>query len=112
MSFFRQKNDCTCMFFCVIIIHIGSILKKKKPKKKQLHHPQIYPFSDIAEEFLKEFTIAYNTAYGVEYTKKTLKEIDADSFAEEKPVYKLSHRPVSTGKYGSVATQGRIQDFF
>lgn len=83
-------------------------LRKKKPKKKQLHHPQIYPFSDIAEEFLKEFTIAYNTAYGVEYTKKTLKEIDADSFAEEKPVYKLSHRPVSTGKYGSVATQGRI----
>ena len=56
--------------------------------------------------------MAYNTAYGVEYTKKTLKEIDADSFAEEKPVYKLSHRPVSTGKYGSVATQGRIQDFF
>lgn len=85
---------------------------KKKPKKKQLHHPQIYPFSDIAEEFLKEFTIAYNTAYGVEYTKKTLKEIDADSFAEEKPVYKLSHRPVSTGKYGSVATQGWTQDFF
>lgn len=73
---------------------------KKTPK--QLHHLQIYPFVDIAEEFLKEFTIAYNTAYGVEYTKKTLKEIDADSFAEEKPVYKLSHRPVS--KYGSVAT--------
>lgn len=76
--------------FVLIIIHIGSILKKKK-----IHHPRIYPFSDIAEEFLKEFTIAYNTAYGVEYTKKTLKEIDADSFAEEKPVYKLSHRPVS-----------------
>lgn len=71
-------------------------------KKKKNHHPRIYPFPDIAEEFLKEFTIAYNTAYGVEYTKKTLKEIDADSFAEEKPVYKLSHRPVS--KYGSVAT--------
>lgn len=93
MSFFRQKMIVhDCMFFCVIIIHIGSILKKKAIK---LHHPQIYPFSDIAEEFLKEFTIAYNTAYGVEYTKKTLKEIDADSFAEEKPVYKLSHRPVS-----------------
>ena len=60
------------------------------------------PFLDIAEEFLKEFTIAYNTAYGVEYTKKTLKEIDSDSFAEEKPVYKLLHRPVS--KYGSVAS--------
>ena len=100
------------MFFCVIIIHIGSILKKKKKKKKTITSSTNLPFSDIAEEFLKEFTIAYNTAYGVEYTKKTLKEIDADSFAEEKPVYKLSHRPVSTGKYGSVATQGRIQDFF
>ena len=96
MSFFRQKMIVhVCSF---IIIHIGSIVEKKK----RWHHPQIYPFSDIAEEFLKEFTIAYNTAYGVEYTKKTLKEIDADSFAEEKPVYKLSHRPVS--KYGSVAT--------
>lgn len=50
---------------------------------------------DIAEEFLKEFTVAYNTAYGVEYTKKTLKEIDAESFAEEKPTFQLLQRAVS-----------------
>lgn len=50
---------------------------------------------DISEEFLKEFTLAYNTAYGVEYTKTTLKEIDAESFAEEKPTFQLLQRSVS-----------------
>jgi len=50
---------------------------------------------DISEEFLKEFTLAYNTAYGVEYTKTTLKEIDAESFAEEKPRFQLLQRSVS-----------------
>ncbi|XP_073242754.1 PH domain-containing protein DDB_G0267786-like [Porites lutea] len=69
---------------------MGNLLPLDSSKKQQIE--------DIAEEFLKEFTIAYNTAYGVEYTKKTLKEIDADSFAEEKPVYKLSHRPWDTFK--------------
>ena len=51
--------------------------------------------ADIAQEFLQEFTLAYNTAYGVEYTKLTLKEIDAESFAEEKPAYQLMQRSVS-----------------
>lgn len=55
----------------------------------------VFSILDIAEEFLKEFTIAYNTAYGVEYTKKTLKEIDAESFAEEKPAFQLLQREVS-----------------
>lgn len=64
---------------------MGNLLPLDASKKQQIE--------DISEEFLKEFTVAYNTAYGVEYTKKTLKEIDAESFAEEKPVYKLLHRP-------------------
>ena len=51
--------------------------------------------ADIAQEFLQEFTLAYNTAYGVEYTKLTLKEIDAESFAEEKQAYQLMQRSVS-----------------
>lgn len=55
----------------------------------------LHAFLEIAEEFLKEFTIAYNTAYGVEYTKTTLKEIDAESFAEEKPTFQLLQRSVS-----------------
>ena len=58
----------------------------------------LLPIVDIAEEFLKEFTIAYNTAYGVEYTKTTLKEIDAESFAEEKPTFQLLQRSVSKKK--------------
>ena len=55
----------------------------------------IFLILDIAQEFLQEFTIAYNTAYGVEYTKVTLKEMDAESFAEEKPAFQLLQRPVS-----------------
>lgn len=43
---------------------------------------------------LKDFTIAYTAAYGVEYTKKTLKDIDAESFGEEAPTYQLMHRSV------------------
>lgn len=70
---------------------MGNLLPLDSSKKQQIE--------DIAEEFLKEFTIAYNTAYGVEYTKKTLKEIDAESFAEEKPVYQLSHRPWDSFKH-------------
>ena len=66
-------------------------------------------FVDIAEEFLKEFTLAYNTEYGIEYTKNLLKEIDAESFAEEKPVYLLLHRSVSCwslcNKYAKLTQQ-------
>ncbi|KAJ7370918.1 hypothetical protein OS493_028992 [Desmophyllum pertusum] len=63
---------------------MGNLLPLDSHRKQQIE--------DIAEEFLKEFTIAYNTAYGVEYTKKTLKEIDAESFAEEKPTFQLLQR--------------------
>lgn len=66
-------------------------------------------FVDIAEEFLREFTLAYNTEYGIEYTKNLLKEIDAESFAEEKPVYLLLHRSVSCwslcNKYAKLTQQ-------
>ena len=62
------------------------------------HYQPVHTILDIAEEFLKEFTIAYNTAYGVEYTKTTLKEIDAESFAEEKPAFQLLQRSVSNKK--------------
>lgn len=63
---------------------MGNLIGIDSHKKQQIE--------DIAQEFLQEFTLAYNTAYGVEYTKLTLKEIDAQSFAEEKPVYQLMHR--------------------
>ncbi|XP_029214232.2 PH domain-containing protein DDB_G0267786-like [Acropora millepora] len=63
---------------------MGNLLPLDSSKKQQIE--------DIAEEFLKEFTLAYNTEYGIEYTKNLLKEIDAESFAEEKPVYLLLHR--------------------
>lgn len=64
---------------------MGNLIGIDSHKKQQIE--------DIAQEFLQEFTLAYNTAYGVEYTKLTLKEIDAESFAEEKPAYQLMHRP-------------------
>ncbi|XP_015774464.1 PREDICTED: PH domain-containing protein DDB_G0267786-like isoform X2 [Acropora digitifera] len=63
---------------------MGNLLPLDSSKKQQIE--------DIAEEFLREFTLAYNTEYGIEYTKNLLKEIDAESFAEEKPVYLLLHR--------------------
>lgn len=63
---------------------MGNLLPLDSHKKQQIE--------DISEEFLKEFTVAYNTAYGVEYTKTTLKEIDAESFAEEKPTFQLLQR--------------------
>ncbi|XP_068759844.1 PH domain-containing protein DDB_G0267786-like [Montipora capricornis] len=69
---------------------MGNLLPLDSSKKQQIE--------DIAEEFLKEFTIAYNTEYGIEYTKKTLKEIDAESFAEEKAVYLLLQRSPDTLK--------------
>ncbi|XP_027056438.1 PH domain-containing protein DDB_G0267786-like [Pocillopora damicornis] len=63
---------------------MGNLIGIDSHKKQQIE--------DIAQEFLQEFTLAYNTAYGVEYTKLTLKEIDAESFAEEKPAYQLMQR--------------------
>ncbi|KAK2555553.1 PH domain-containing protein [Acropora cervicornis] len=82
---------------------MGNLLPLDSSKKQQIE--------DIAEEFLKEFTLAYNTEYGIEYTKNLLKEIDAESFAEEKPVYLLLHRSDSFKdplKMGYLTKKGAI----
>lgn len=53
-------------------------------------------FIDLAKDFLGTFSTEFVQAYGIEFAKAKLAEIDKETFKEDKPKRELTYRKVSS----------------